>query len=139
MLMRTRPWNPLAELESFGREIERAFGATERTGGSASRWNVYDGDDAVTLTAELPGFDPEKFEVELTGDRLTVAGGREVARDAAAREVLRERGDASFREAFTLGFAPEADAVDAEYRHGVLAVTVAKPAAEQPQKITVRV
>ncbi|MEM1061443.1 MAG: Hsp20/alpha crystallin family protein, partial [Planctomycetota bacterium] len=102
MLTHIRPWNPLAELESFGRELERAFGAAEPAGRPHGRWNIYAGDDGVTLTAELPGYDPERFAIEVVGEHLKIAGGRTVARGEGDRAVLNERRDESFEETLAL-------------------------------------
>ncbi|TNM68436.1 Hsp20/alpha crystallin family protein [Streptomyces sp. NP160] len=93
-----------------------------------------DGEDGV-LTAEAPGLDPARdLSVQVTGDRLVVAGAR--------RQVLGGvRREARFSRTVRLPEGVTADAVSARYDAGVLRVRVAGmfPAPVQPETVTVAI
>ena len=93
-----------------------------------------DGDDAV-VRLELPGVDvASDVTVEVTGNRLVVAGER---RDERTGEGFRESRRGSFRRSFSLPRHVDPDAVRASYESGVLSVRVGGAYVE-PQPVTPR-
>jgi HSP20 family protein len=84
-----------------------------------------DSGDAIELTAELPGIEPDKVKVELEDDMLTISG------EAEARE---EREDAqieryvSFYRQIALPDGVDAEQAQASYNNGVLTIRFPKHA-----------
>lgn len=101
--------------------------------------DVIEAPDAYLIRVEIPGIDPESIDVTLTGDTLTVRGEKPVEQmqeDRAWR--LRERLAGTFERSFTLPLPVASEHVEADARHGVLTIRVAKAAEAQPKKIAVR-
>lgn len=101
--------------------------------------DVVEAPDAYLLRIEIPGIDPDTVDVTLTGDTLTIRGEKPVEQmqdDRAWR--LRERLAGAFERSFTLPLPVSAEHVQADARHGVLTIRVAKAEQAQPKKITVR-
>ena len=48
--------------------------------------DMHEGDEAFTLTAELPGFSKDDVQVEIKGNRLTRRGAQ--ARDGCAEDTI---------------------------------------------------
>ena len=150
MLMRTAPRDPFAELDAVRREMSGLMRSVDRAArtaggdGNVPPFNVYEADDAVVLTAELPGLDPEKVEVSVRADEVTVSGewpASETPGDGenAGHWLRRERPKGQFSRTVRLPFTPPVDGAAAEFARGVLTLTLNKPAETQPRRVEVTV
>ncbi|HKL77064.1 MAG TPA: Hsp20/alpha crystallin family protein, partial [Gammaproteobacteria bacterium] len=91
-----------------------------------------------TITADLPGVDPERIEVSLENGVLTIRGEREEDNSEAHGQYKRvERIRGTFFRRFTLPDTADAENVKAKSRNGVLAITIPKQTQRQPRQITV--
>lgn len=133
----TGNWDPFAEFRALGREMNRAFD-TCTTGSTAfPALNVWGNQDEAVVKLELPGVDPEKVSISVEQERLTIEGERAVEEVA---EVVRERTErpaGRFTRSVTLPFEVEQDQVKADYRQGVLSVTLPRAEATKPRRIEI--
>lgn len=146
-------WNPWNQLESLRRDIDRAFANADfhnrpffRTaflpGQAARRYpliNLTEDRDHLCVEALAPGIDPGALEVTVTGNTLAIAGEKrrhpaDIKPEAFHRS---ERAAGRFVRTIELPVAVNADHIKAEYRHGLLMVTLPKAAAAKPKQITV--
>ncbi len=138
--------DPLFDLH---REVNRLFddvvrgsqGGPEGGGGSlmiAPAVDIHDRDDALEISAELPGVSQDNIDLRIEGDMLTIRGEkRKERKDEQARLIERSYG--SFQRTIQLPFAPNANEVRASFTDGVLTVTLPKTAEkEKSQRIEVR-
>jgi HSP20 family protein len=92
------------------------------------RTDVSESDDEVVVTAEMPGLEEKDFELGLSGDLLTLKGEKrhehEEKRKGAAHRIERSYG--SFQRTIKLPCEVDADKANAEYKNGVLNVTLPK-------------
>jgi HSP20 family protein len=102
--------------------------------------NLYETADAYMLTAELPGVEADAVHVSLQGSTVTVNGERKI--DYATQKDVslhrRERQTGSFRRAFQLPVAIDADKVEATHMNGVLMLRLPKTPEHQPRQIAVQ-
>ena len=99
---------------------------------------VSETDKEVQVTAELPGIDPSKVEVNLSDDVLTIRGekqqeqkqGQEQGRDYH----LTERSYGTFARFLRLPFRADPSKIQASFKDGVLTVVIPKPE-EMQQKV----
>jgi HSP20 family protein len=134
-------WNPWQELDGFRREVSSLLNAVPRWNDTVEQptaFNVYAGDEGVIVTAELPGFDPESFEVSVQKDEVTIRGKRAEAPVENARYHLRERALIDLEKSFRLPFLVDSDKTEATYERGVLTVRLQKVEDAKPAKIAVR-
>ncbi len=133
--------NPWQELNDFRREVStllnRDLGG-RNAGSDGPAFNVAVGENGVLLTAELPGFDADAFDVSVQKDTVTIRGRRETEPVENAKVLLRERGAVDFEKSFRLPFPVDAAKTDAAYVKGVLTVTLHRPEEQKPRKIGVR-
>jgi len=125
--------DPFAEIEELFERMSREFdgfggGLESRARGSDVDIDVAETDDAVVVTADVPGFEKTDVEVTVSEDVLTVSAertGREEAGDPDRRYHRRERSHALSRRV-RLPAAVDEAAASAGYEHGVVTVTLPK-------------
>lgn len=142
MLSRSAVWNPWRELEAFSRDVSSTFAPQRRWNmdwvDEGPAFNVYTGNAGVVLTAELPGFDADAFDVTAERETVTIRGERAEELGEGVREHVRERHAVEFEKSFRLPFAVDAEHTEAVYEKGVLTVRLMRPEAQKPHKIGVR-
>ena len=132
-------WNSWRDLQAVQRELDHLYGGTAaRSYGDFPAVNIWSNDEKAVLTAELPGIDPQDLDITVKNDVITIRGKRE-ARQPGENETLirRERETGSFVRSFELPMKVDADNVSAEYRRGILEVTLPRSEADKPRKINV--
>jgi len=137
--------NPvLSHFSGFGRlsslqdELNRLF--AESAQGWAPVVELAEDKNNFTVTAELPGLKKEDINVTLLEGTLTISGERKQERKVEEGNVHRsERYFGRFERSITLPSEVAADAVKADYKDGLLTVTLPKSEAAKPKKIGVGV
>ena len=101
--------------------------------------NAWTNSDGAVVTAELPGVDPNSIELSTYGSNLTIAGEIPV-REKGENDVSHrgERSTGKFQRELALPFQVDSENVIAEYKHGILKVTLRRTEEDRPQKITVK-
>lgn len=131
-------WDPFGEFRTLNREMNRVFGGYAAGEAVFPALNVWSNDEAAILTAELPGVDPEKVDINVVKNLVTIEGEREA--ESAGDDVERhrtERGSGRFSRNVRLPFEVENIQVTAGYKHGVLTVTLPRAEATKPRKIEI--
>jgi HSP20 family protein len=148
-------WNPWNQLEALRRDIDRAFANADfqnrpffhtafLPGQAARRYpliNLSEDRDHVYVEALAPGVDPNALEVTVTGNMLTIAGEKRRHPENIKPEAFHrsERAAGKFVRTMELPVAVDANHIKAEYRHGLLMVTLPKAASAKPKQISVKV
>ena len=104
-------------------------GRTAFAGPAFPAIDVLETEDALEISAEVPGVKEDNLDASISGETLILKG--EKSADHEEREEnyhLIERHYGSFRRQIPLGFAPEDGAVDAKFADGILKLRIAKPA-----------
>ena len=139
--------NPFEEIEEMMNRMSRQFeesmgggmnpmgGGMDQLGGGDMSMDVADHGDEYVVTADLPGFEKEDIDVTLQGDQLRVEAehsSETEAGDGGDGEYLRkERRHQSTSRSVSLPEEVDEENVSAQYRNGVLTVTLPKAAAEE--------
>ena len=101
--------------------------------------NVWQGDEAVAITAELPGVDPADIDISVKDNVLTIAGERKAPQVSDnARWHRKDRSYGRFARAVRLPFAAPEDKVEARMTNGVLRIVVGRPEEDRPRKIEIK-
>ncbi len=146
-------WDPFRELEVLRREIDRAFEgaglAPSRTSrlaflpGRAARQyplvNLHDDGQNFYVEALAPGVAPDKFEVTVVGNTLTLAGQKLGLTDVAPEQLHRsERAAGRFMRTVELPTEVDPNQVSAQYRHGLLLLTLPRAESAKPRRVAVQ-
>ena len=139
--MLTARWEPWTEINRLSREMDRLF-ARGVNGQSADTTrfpllNLWEDNDNVYAEAELPGFQLSDLEIYVTGNQLTLKGERQAPKHESGTWHRRERGYGQFMRIIELPSDINADNVRAEFKNGVLMVTLPKSEAVKPRRIEI--
>ena len=147
-------WQPFESLrqeidrlfDDFGRGFWRPFGRSLSTAeplfkrelslSTMPAVDVVESEKAYELTAELPGMDEKNIEVKVVNGSLTIKGEKQEEKEEKKKDYyLHERNFGSFERSFGLPESVDADKVEANFKKGVLTVTLPKKAeAQKPAK-----
>ena len=98
--------------------------------------DVFDDDDKVIVRIEAPGMRREDFNVEVTGDVLTVWGEKRIERESSSgRYRMVQCAYGSFRRDVTLPASVTVDKTKASYRDGVLRIELPKSEGTRARRI----
>ncbi len=119
-------------------DFENNFFSTALGHSSQIRCDISEEDGNYLLEADLPGFDEDNINIEIDGDYLTISAvqsSEEEEKDDDGKFLRRERRFGSFTRRFDVSNI-ETDAITADYKNGVLALTMpikedAKPAVKR--------
>jgi HSP20 family protein len=152
-------WNPWQEMNRLRHDIDRAFeqvgwrneGRHGRTFPAAflpahaarayPLVNVSEDANALYVTALAPGLDPTAIELTMQDNRLTIAGEKQrVAAEIQPEAFHRsERAAGKFVRTVTLPIEVAHEQVQADYKNGLLIVTLPKAEKAKPKQIAVSV
>jgi len=141
LLNRWAPTSTSRSFERFNKMMDEFF--ADGQGEFRSVWlptvDVKETDKELTFKAELPGLTEDDINVELNAGVLTIRGEREFKEDEEKDDYVRiERSYGAFQRTFSIDVPVEADQIKAEYKQGVLTVTLPKVASANPKRIPVQ-
>jgi HSP20 family protein len=135
-------WEPWTELNRLSREMDRLFSRGGNGGvmgvGTFPALNVWEDDDNLYTEAELPGFCMEDMEIYVTGNQLTIKGERKPPQHDGGTWHRQECGYGKFSRMVELPGDINGENVSAEFKNGVLKVTLPKSEAVKPRRIEVK-
>jgi HSP20 family protein len=149
-IVRWEPFRELAALQNeMGRWMNQVTGSGTAlqpgNGGSATAtWlpavDVWETEDELVLSFDLPGIPEDQISVELDDTVLTVSGQREREEQQSGERFYRyERRFGTFQRSVSLPPGVNQDDIKANYRNGVLEVRVPKPQEQKPKRIQIGV
>ena len=100
--------------------------------------NVYEDSKAFYVEAELPGYTSEEVNIDVEKHVLHISSEKTEVKDEK-KYVVRERGYIKFNRSFSLPEGINEDAIEAEFKNGILTITLPKLPAEKPKKISVKI
>ena len=118
--------------------FERPFGLSPFSGESdlmsdfAPRLDISETDQDYTVSAELPGLEPEDINISLDRNALTISGEKQAEKEDKGKHYYRvERSYGSFQRSIPLPDEVDEDKIDATFKRGVLKVHIPKTQAAQ--------
>ena len=132
--------NPVSELRTLQREMNRLFNGQMPyyTGSRYPVLNLWSNGGNAVVTSEIPGIDPTDLDITVIKNLLTIQGDRKkgsVNGEAVCHRC--ERSTGGFSRTLRLPFAVETDQVAANYKNGVLTITLPRSETTKPTKIKI--
>jgi HSP20 family protein len=128
------------EARQVFRELGRTFGSDSLTGECAPAVDVYETDDALEITVDLPGVEAAAIRVIGKGDSVLIAGekaARRARRESSFHLVERDYG--RFARVVRLGRACDTSKARATLGNGELRVSIPKIAEQRGRAIQIAV
>jgi HSP20 family protein len=141
-------WNPFREMEELQHRLNRMFGEartrTDEESSLFSDWtpavDIQETDKEYAVKVDLPDVKKEDIKVELVNGSLSIHGERRQEREEKGKRFHRiERQYGQFMRRFTLPGEVDAAKVQADFKEGVLRVTLPKTAVATPKPVEVKV
>ena len=121
-------------------EVSQQIGVNPYQGSAYPKVNVYEYDDKVGVVAEIPGLDKKQIKVEVEEGILTISGDKHSVWEEDGAKVLRKELKASsFKRSFTLGDLLDGDNVNANFKDGILSISIPKIEPKQPKVTNVKI
>ncbi|YAF95047.1 MAG: Hsp20/alpha crystallin family protein [Nodularia sp. CChRGM 3473] len=139
-------WDPLQEIDTLQRQMNRLFESLiPTTDGGESRGLVFvpvaelrETDDAIDLSLELPGLEAKDIDVEVTPDSVVINGERKSEARTEDQGVIRsEFRYGKFQRVIPLPAMVQNDQVQAEYKNGILHLSLPKAESEKHKAVKV--
>lgn len=129
-------FQPMTGGEEFETRDQRFMRDGSRWGVLAAEISEDDGNFYVRM--EVPGMDPDDFEINIVGDRLIVRGEKRVDTESRrGRYLVMERAYGRFERTIPLPSHIDDEKVEAKYRRGVLDITLQKTTQSRRKKVQV--
>jgi len=140
-------WDSYSGLSNLQEQVNRLFEGTfpRRADQSAlTSWapavDIYETENELVVKADLPDVNEKDIDVRVENNTLTVRGERKFDEKTEKDNYLRvERTYGSFSRSFSLPNTVNNEAIKADYKNGVLTVTLPKRAESKPKQVKVNV
>ncbi|MBU1053243.1 MAG: Hsp20/alpha crystallin family protein [Proteobacteria bacterium] len=142
-------WAPFASMTNLQDRINRIFDDVVRSKDVEDDINlytwkpvvdIYDDEDSLVITAELPGVNKEEVSVEIKDNIVSIKGERVKDKEINKENYYRKESSyGSFYRAFALPSAVNSDKIKATFKDGMLKVEIPKPEEDKPKQVLVKV
>jgi len=142
-LVRRKMNEPRTLRDEMDRLFDDFFGMTPARTERGAVWspvvNVRENDNNFYIEAELPGMKKEDIDLEIEQNSLCIKGERKFEKNEEGENYhFVERSYGSFYRSFSLPSNVDAESISAEYKDGVLQVTVPKKEEVKPKKVAIK-
>ncbi len=145
--MNVTRYNPFQHMQSLQDDINRLFSTNAGSSWddqSLGRgvWNphvdIYENKDHIALEVELPGMNKEDIHLTFENNVLTLSGERQFEKKDEEQNYHRvERVYGTFTRSFTLPNTVSGEGITAEYRNGVLYLSLPKKEEVKARRIEI--
>jgi HSP20 family protein len=141
-------WEPFREMASIQREMNRLFDDMARTTGDGGNVGVvfippaemHETPDAIHLKLEIPGMETKDLDVQVTAEAVSISGERKEETKTEEKGMTRtEFRYGKFQRVIPLPTRIQNDKVQAEYKNGILSLTLPKAEAEKNKVVKVNI
>lgn len=139
-------WQPFPEIDSLQREMNRIFDslAPRQTDALGSDFmpaaEIKETPEAINLKLEVPGMDAKDIDIQVSAEAVSISGERKEEKKTEEKGMTRsEFRYGSFRRVIPLPSRVQNTDVNAEYKNGMLNLTLPKAEEEKNKVVKVNV
>lgn len=100
--------------------------------------DIFEDEKAITLLADIPGVSPERLNIDLRDNVLTITGDVERIDPSGEEWLIQEYDTGRYYRQFTLSGVVDQNRIDAKLSHGVLRLSLPKVEKATPRKIAIQ-
>jgi HSP20 family protein len=102
--------------------------------------DIYEDEGSIVLKADVPEVDPKNVDIRVEDNMLYLKGERKLEKEVKEDNYHRiERSYGSFARSFVLPHSVSTEKIAADYKNGVLTITIPKREEAKPKQIKVNV
>ncbi len=127
--------------DTMDRMLDNYFGrsAISFEGYGVFDLDMYQNENEVVIEASIPGVDPDDINITIAGEVLTIKGEVKQEKESKSADYhVQERKYGSFSRSITLPTQIVAEKANAEFKNGILKLTLPKAEEVKPKTITVK-
>ena len=133
-------FDPLASIRLFEDAFTRMLSEPQTNRPWAPAVDIYETENELVLKADLPDVDLKDIDVRVENQTLTISGERKFDQEHAGQGYHRiERSYGSFVRSFAVPNTFDTETIAADFKNGVLSVTLPKKEAAKPRQVKVEV
>ena len=139
-------WEPFRDMLNLRADMDRLFKTfftgfgEEHEGIWAPVIDIEEDKDNILVKAEIPGLKKDEIKVTVRDNMLSISGERRQDQEVKDRVFHRiERSYGKFSRRISLPVAVDADKIKANYKDGILHITLPKPESVKPKQIDVEI
>jgi HSP20 family protein len=142
--MIVRYWQPFQEMNTVKRQLDQLFEDFAGTETTRTPWTpaatLVENETALTLHVQLPGVDVNNIDIQASREVVAIAGERSAPQLGEGESLRRnEFRYGSFRRVISLPVAIDPNAVSADYKAGILVLTLPKAEDERNKVVKVNI
>jgi HSP20 family protein len=100
--------------------------------------DIFESDNELVLTAEVPGIDEKDIEISLENNVLSIKGERKFDKETKEENYHRiERSYGTFYRSFTLPSYVDSEKINAVHENGILKIRMSKKHELKPKKVKI--
>ncbi|MFH1537231.1 MAG: Hsp20/alpha crystallin family protein [Patescibacteria group bacterium] len=123
-------WSPFMEMEDMEKMMSNFSPAMD----------VYEKDNNIVVDMPVPSFDEKNVDVSIEDNVLTITGTTEKKSEVDDKNYYRkEISTGSFQKSYNFPVEVEGDKASAEYKKGILSITVPKKETKETKKKTIKI
>jgi HSP20 family protein len=131
--------DPVTGLRIFEDALNRMLSEPRTSRPWSPAVDILETEDAIVLKADIPDVDPKDIDIEVQNQTLTIKGQRQFDKSEATKGFHRiERSFGTFVRSFTVPTTVDTERVAADYKNGVLTVSLPKKEAAKPRQIKIQ-
>ena len=140
-------WDPFRDLVTLREKMNRLFedavtSRSEEKDLVTSSWapavDIYEDENELVLTAEVPGIEEKDIEIKLEDNTLSIHGERKMEKETKEENYHRlERAYGSFYRTFTLPNYIDQEKIQAQHENGILKITMPKRPELKTRKVKI--
>lgn len=147
MRLTTGRFEPYRTGTTLQDQINRLFQESFGTGseeGNLTTWapavDIHETEHELVVKADLPDINPQDLDIRVENNILTIRGERKFEKKVDEKNYLRvERAYGAFSRSFSLANTVNTEAIKADYKNGVLTLSIPKREEAKPKQIKVNV
>jgi len=133
-------FDPLASLRLFEDSFTRMVNEPRATRPWSPAVDIFETENELVFKADLPDVELKDIDVRVENQTLSISGERKFEQDKAEKGYHRiERSYGSFARSFAVPSTFDTDHIAAEFKNGVLSVTLPKKEAAKPRQVKIEV
>ena len=141
-------WSPLRDLVNMQSEMNRLFDdfyvQSSESSDQPAVWgpvvDISENDNEIMVIAELPGLQKEDVKINLQDNVLSLEGEKKQEAEEKGKCFHRvERGYGKFQRSFVLPASVKGNNVKANFKDGILVITLPKTDEAKPKQIDISV